>query len=129
MQTARNWFGLIGALLPVLFCAGFLLYFGNVRSAFGGLVDSSLGPTMIGLAAFGLLFLLLFLLKLRRFLAPPAPPKGSDRRAGTPDEPPSDFDADAALARYMARRDTGGTGGTAGDRPPPGSFGRKGTFG
>ena len=74
MRTAQSWFGLIGALLPVLFCGGLLLYFENVRSAFGGLVDSGIGPTMIGLAVFGLLFLILFLRKLRRFLAPPAPP-------------------------------------------------------
>ena len=125
MRTVRNWFGLVGALLPVLFCGGFLLYFGNVRNAFGGLVDSGLGPTMIGLAAFGLLFFFLFLLKLRRFLAPPAAPKGGDRMAATLDETRSDFDADAALARYLARRESGGTG----ERPPPGSFGRKGTFG
>ena len=126
MRTARSWFGLIGALIPVLFCGGFLLYFNNVRNAFGGLVDGGLGPTMIGLAAFGLLFLLLFLLKLRRFLAPPAPPKSGDRMAAALDETRSDFDADAALARYMARR---GSGDSGGDRPPPGSFGRKGNFG
>ena len=126
MRTARSWFGLIGALLPVLFCGGFLLYFDNVRRAFGGLVDSGIGPTMIGLAAFGLLFLVLFLLKLRRFLAPPAPPSSGDRVAAALEETRSDFDPDAAFARYMARR---GAGGDEPNRPPPGSFGRKGNFG
>ena len=134
MRTARSWFGLIGALLPVLFCGGFLLYFDNVRRAFGGLVDSGIGPTMIGLAVFGLLFLVLFLLKLRRFLAPPAPPASGDRVAAALDQTPSDFDPDAAFARYMARRPSGSVpmtrlGGDDPDRPPPGSFGRKGTLG
>src|SRR5438105_838334 len=105
MRAMKNWIGLIGALLPVLFCGGFLLYFSKVRGAFGGLVDRELGPTMVGLGAFFLLFLVLFLVKLWRFSRPPASSSGPGGRAAAPEEAPhSDFDADAALARYLARR-------------------------
>ncbi len=112
----RNWksaIGLVFALLPVLYCGGLLLYFEKVRRAGGGLFDRELGPTVIGLGGFGLLFLLLLLWKIRRFVAPPPPPTGI-----APDPRPSDFDPDAALARYLSRRGEGGSG------PSPG-FGRK----
>jgi hypothetical protein len=120
MRTARSWFGLVGALLPVLFCGGLLLYLSNVRNAFGGWLDGALGPTMLGLAATGLIFLVLFALKLRRLSAPPPPKTGG---LDALDEPKSDFDPDAALARYMARRNAAPV--PPADRPPPGSFGRK----
>ena len=122
MQTSKNWFGLVGAALPVLFCGGFLLYFNNVRGAFGGLVDRQLGPTMVGLGAFGLLFLVLFLLKLWKVVggASPAATPGARADAAV-DAARSDFDADAAFERYMARRSDS----PLLDRPPPGSFGRK----
>jgi hypothetical protein len=121
MKTARSWFGLVGALVPVLFCGGLLLYLNNVRGAFGGWLDGALGPTMLGLAATGLLFLILFLLKLHRLSAPP-PAKGGGMDAALA-EAKSDFDPDAALARYMARRAATPLGPE--DRPPPGSIGRK----
>lgn len=118
MRTAKPWFGLVGALLPVLFCGGLLLYFNNVRGAFGGLLDNQLGPTMFGLGAFGLLFLVLFLVKLWRLAGPPAAGPAARAEAALQAEQ-SDFDADAALARYLARRDAA----PPGDRPL--TFGRK----
>ena len=115
MRTAKTWIGLIGALLPVLFCGGLLLYFNNVRGAFGGLIDSQLGPTMGGLGIFFILFLVLFLVKLWRTAGgPPGASTPAARADAAVDAARSDFDADAAFDRYMARR-----------RPPPGSFGRK----
>ena len=136
MRTTRNVFGLIFAALPVLYCGGFLLYFNSIRQWGGGWFDSSLGPTMLGLAAFGLLFLMLFLWKLRRYLRPPAPPRsgGPGGPGPDPDEALSDFDPDAAMARYLARRSNGVAVKPSApfappvDRPPPGSFGRKGSF-
>ena len=120
MRTSKNWFGLVGALLPVLFCGGLLLYFNNVRGAFGGLLDGQLGPTMFGLGVFFMLFLVVFLLKLWK-LAGGAPASSPGARADAAlQAEQSDFDADAALARYLSRRD-----GPTATRPPPGSFGRK----
>lgn len=114
MRATKNWIGLVAAFLPVLFCGGFLLYFNEVRSAGLGLFDRALGPTMFGLGAFGVLFLILFLVKLWKLLAPPPPGPGALAAAALEAEK-SDFDADAALARYLARH--------ADDRPT--SFGRK----
>jgi len=134
MQTAKNWFGLIGALIPVLFFGGMFLYFGGVNDASYGLFDSALGPTRLGLGALTGFFLLLFLWRLSRLSRPPSAPKTVGRADAEIEEGKSDFDADAAMARYLARRngDTSvprGAGFTPpADRPPPGSFGRKGNF-
>jgi hypothetical protein len=121
MKTAKSFFGLIAALLPILYIGGLLFYFGRFNNATYGLFDRALSPTMFGLAAVGLIFVLLFALKLWRMSRPPATP----RSGGGLDleEPKSDFDPDAALARYMARRNAAPL--PPGDRPPPGSFGRK----
>lgn len=127
MRTMKLTLGLVAAALPVLYCAGLLLHFNGVRNMFGGMLDSQLGPTMIGIGAFGLLFLLLFGLKLWRTFGG----KGASGGGGggpsdkTPEEEKSDFDPDAALARYMARRSAGAQ---EGGRPAgPATFGRRGT--
>ena len=123
MRTMKSVFGLIAAAIPVIYCGGFLLYFGGVRNAFGGMVDSQLGPTMLGLAAFGLLFLILFVVKiLKLFRGTGAPGAGGDRADKAPKDEGSDFDPDAALARYMARRSSGGR-----DPGRQAGFGRRGT--
>jgi hypothetical protein len=119
MQTSKNWFGLVGAAIPVLICGGFLLYFNNVRRAFGGLIDGQLGPTMLGIAAFGLLFLVLFLVKLRKVAGGPPGARPGARIEAALEAEKSDFDADAAFERYMARRDAA----PPGQRPL--TFGRK----
>jgi hypothetical protein len=109
MRTTKSIFGLIAVAIPVLFCGGLLLYFNGVRNAFGGLVDSQLGPTMLGLGAIGLLFLIPLLLKIiRLFGGKGAPAAGGGGHADeAPREEGSDFDPDAALARYLARRSSG----------------------
>lgn len=126
-------FGLIAAAIPVIYCGGLLLYFGGVRNAFGGLVDSQLGPTMLGLGAIGLLFLILFVLKILRLYrgkgTPGAGGGGADK--ASKDEG-SDFDPDAAIARYLARQSAGPRGPASPPAPHGGGgparqagFGRK----
>ena len=120
MRTTKNWLRLVGALLPVLFCGGLLLYFNQFRSATAGLFDSALGPTMFGLGAFFVLFLVLFLVKLWRTAGgPPGASTPAARADAAVDAARSDFDADAAFNRYMARRDAA----PPGERPL--TFGRK----
>jgi hypothetical protein len=134
MRNAKAIFGVILAALPVLYCVGFLLYFNGVRTSFGGLVDSQLGPTIIGLGVVGLLFLIPLVLKIRRLLAGTGAPgsgSGGGRPGDSPKEEGSDFDPDAALARYMAQRSSGAGGpasppGQGGAPARPTGFGRRG---
>ena len=132
MRTTKSTFGLIFAALPVLYCGGLLLYLNNVRGAFGGLLDGAMAPTMLGLGAIGLIFLVLFLWKVRRMAAPPAPPRTGGGPTNGPEEEKSDFDPDAAIARYLARRESGADGSAPPSASPGGgrpvrqaAFGRK----
>jgi hypothetical protein len=120
MRTTRSFFGLLLALLPILVIGGLLLLLTGVQRRAGGWLDGLFGPTMLGLAGIGLLFILLFALKFRRAATPPSSARALNadlKAAAQAEELKSDFDADAALARYLARRDAA--------PPPPGSFGRK----
>jgi hypothetical protein len=112
MRTIKSAVGLVAAAIPILYCGGLLLYFNRVRTASAGLLDGALGPTMLGLGAIGLLFLIPFVLKIRRLVAPPAAPgSGNGGRADqAPQSERSDFDPDAALARYLAQRSPGARG-------------------
>jgi hypothetical protein len=128
VRTMKLTFGLVAAAIPVLYCGGLLLHFNGVRNMFGGMLDSQLGPTMIGIGAFGLLFLFLFGLKIWRTFGG----KGASGGAGggpsdkAPKEEASDFDPDAALARYMARRASGAPGPAS---PHGGGPARQASFG
>jgi hypothetical protein len=94
-----------------------------------------LGPTLLGLGTIGLLFCIVLIVKLVRMFARPRSP-GSGGRNG-PDAPPDDgedgFDADAVVARYMARRSAEAASGSPRLAPPAQgggpagrpSFGRK----
>jgi hypothetical protein len=108
MRTFKSVFGVMGAVMPVLYCGGLLYYFldlsGSVHEAWG----IGLGPTVLGLGAVGLLFSIPLLIKIVRIFARPHSP-GS---GGGPDVSKRDdeggFDADAAIARYMAQRSAEG---------------------
>lgn len=132
MRTTRSFFGLIMALLPIVGIAGVLLYLNNVRGAFGGLLDGALGPTLMGLGTVLVILVFLFVLKFWRAATPPATPKaGGSGPDAAPEEEKSDFDPDAAIARYMARRESGEAGASplapqGGARPGrQAAFGRK----
>jgi hypothetical protein len=119
-------------LVPIGYCGGLLYYFIDGAGSVDQAVTNGLGPTLLGLSAVALLFTVLLLVKLIRiFLALGS--SGSAGRGGkgtwTPDGDAA-FDADATLARYMARRSAEGApdspvapkvGGPA-ERP---TFGRK----
>jgi hypothetical protein len=137
MRTMKSTFGLVGAAIPVLICAGLVLYFNGVNRSFGGMLGSALGPTMVGLGVIGLLFLIRLVLKIRKLAAEAAAPAAPGGGGGPADRPPQDapcdLDPDAAVARYMAKRPPGPRApgspfaATEGGRPAgqPG-FGRKG---
>jgi len=106
VRTTKSIFSLIGLAIPVLYCGGLLLYFNSVRTSFGGLLDGALGPTMLGLGAIGLLFLIPLVLKILRLFGGKGTPGagGGGRADEAPKDEPGDFDPDAAIARYLAKR-------------------------
>jgi hypothetical protein len=124
MTSVKSVVGIVAALVPVAYCGGLLYYFmrGNTLE---GPVGQGLGPTVLGLGAVGLLFCIPLVFKLLKLAAPRKPEPGA--RVVDEEEPASSFDADAALARYMARKAAQGDGQPPRFEPsaPRGSFGRK----
>jgi len=105
MGSLKNAWMLIAALVPVAYCGGMIYYFSGVGgSPLQGDTAKGLGPTVLGLGALGLLFMVPVIVRLMRLAAPAAP--GARAPAGEVEEA---FDADAALARYLARKAEGGS--------------------
>jgi hypothetical protein len=133
MQSMKTGFGIIGALVPVAYCGGLLFYFLKLGGSAEGVVGIGLGPTVIGLGGVGLLLCIPLLLRVMRAVgdsssAKSARRRGADGEAGADAAAAEDgdFDAAAALARYMAKKASGLI-----DVPPDEpsvrpSFGRKG---
>ena len=130
MRTLKPAFGVIGALMPVLYCGSLLYYFFDVSGSVEGAQELGLGPTLIGLGAGGLLFCAPLIIKLMRiFREPPAPGSGG-RPGGPTDDTDDGFDADAAIARYLAQRSEQGATNVPAARPaqaggPARGFGRR----
>jgi hypothetical protein len=97
---------LILAFLPVVYCGWLFFYF--LDQGGDSPVADGLGPTVIGLAVVGLLFCIPLVFKLIRLVVTPRGPKSDANRPETPaPHEESSFDADAALARYLARKQAG----------------------
>jgi hypothetical protein len=129
VRSFKTVFGVIGALLPVGYCGGLLYYFMK-NNTLEGPVGQGLGPTVLGLGAIGLLFCIPVVFKLIKLFAG-SRPKAPGGEAAEQDEAPA-FDADAALARYLARKAAGGGEPVAAEAPaafdapaPRATFGRK----
>lgn len=123
---------LIGALLPVAYCGWLFFHFLGFRGADGALLADGLGPTVLGLGAIALLFCIPLVFRLLKLIASPRAPVPEGRRSTEEVPVEAAFDADAALARYMARKATvADTQPEAAPLPPSGvpaprpSFGRK----
>ena len=129
MRTFKSVFGIIGALIPVLYCVGLLVYFVGVERWTGVPVGNALGPTILGLGVVGLLFSIPLVLRIRKLFVQPAQSKVEiQRTAQVFADEPSQFDPDAAIARYMAKRGQAEASVSPSDEPPPRpSFGRKRT--
>lgn len=105
----KSVFGLIGLAIPVLYCGGLVIYFSGLEQYTGVPVSNAVGPTMLGLGAIGLLFFIPLVLRIVRLVrGTGAPEAGGGGRAGeAPKDEGSDFDPDAAIARYLAQRGSG----------------------
>lgn len=135
MRELKALFGVLAALVPVVYCGGLVYYFYGLSGSMDDVWRMGLGPTVIGLSIVGVLFCIAVLVKIVRIFIQPRSPGSGGRGGGdgwTPDGE-SGFDADDAVARYMARRSGEAVTGnptvppaTRGDGPArrP-SFGRK----
>ena len=111
MRNLKLALGVIGALVPILYCGGLIYYFVDMSGSVEDAQTIGLGPTLLGLTIVGLLFCAALVVKvLRIFMEARAP--GSDGRGGSgASTPDGDFDPDAVLARYMAQRSAEGASG------------------
>lgn len=98
-------FKLILSLLPLVYIGGLLFYFTGQGGWSDGPLATGLGPTVLGLGAIGLLFCIPLVFRLLKLVINPRGPVSA--KANEPVEEPA-FDADAALARYLARKAAAG---------------------
>lgn len=106
MRGLKSVFGVMGALVPVLYCGGLLYYFYDVSGSVKEAETDGLGPTLLGLGAVGLLFCIPLMVKIVRIITGPRSPGSGGRDNGDGPDGENGFDADAAIARYMARQAT-----------------------
>lgn len=115
-MTAKAFLGVV----PVFWFGGLAIYFYRVNDAMGGIASQQLMPTILALGALSLLFSLPILFKLLRLAF--AKPKGDKSPEGTR----GDFDADAAINRYLEKKAAGEANFVVPDGAAPRStFGRK----
>ncbi len=129
MSSVKSVFGVIGALLPVAYCGGLLYYF-TQNNELTGPVGQGLGPTVLGLGALGLLFCVPVIIKVTKIFSRAGSPAPQAAGGAADADDGSGFDADAALARYMARKAAQAEGQATAPAPfdaaaPRPSFGRK----
>jgi len=104
MRNLKSVFGIAGAVVPILYCGGLLYYFLDLSGSMREASEIGLGPTVLGLGAVSLLFSIPLIIKVVRLFARPRTP-GSGGGSDKPDEDDKNgFDADAAIARYLASR-------------------------
>jgi hypothetical protein len=106
---APSLFTFILSLLPIAYFVGFLWYFSDVGgNSIAGIVDIGLGPTVAGIGVIVALMSIGPIITVLRFLLRADWATSKNERAGLTasgaSDPASDFDADAAIARYMAGR-------------------------
>lgn len=124
----RGVIGWLLGLIPVGYIGVLLWHFAGVGGgSMEGIAGIGLGPTVLGLAIVGLLFLIGPLVKMIRVASGSNRVPGANLDVGD-DMPTEGFDADAAFANYMSRRETAPPTGGDVERPVPrpGGFGRKG---
>lgn len=109
MPGIKSVLGAIGALVPVAYCGGLLYYFIHNSGSIEDAKSIGLGPTLLGLAIVGGLFLIGFLVRVAWMIYAAAGSAEPTTRSGTRPSPfdsvgDGDFDADAVVSRYMAQR-------------------------
>jgi hypothetical protein len=120
VEALKSVFGVVRVSVPVLYFGGLLYYFFDVGGSVQGVKEIGLGPTMVGLGAVTLLFCIPLVIKLVRIFAGPRSPGSGGGSTGDDDD---GFDADAVVARYMARQSAEAATKPSSARPAPGGGG------
>lgn len=103
-SPAKSFFGILFGLIPILWFGGLAVYFYRVNDNASGMFTKELGPTIVGLGFFTILFCIPLVMKLIRFVGRAHAPVSLSSSEGEDEEEGSGFDADAAIARHLARR-------------------------
>jgi hypothetical protein len=74
-MQAKSVFGVIAALVPVLYCGGLLYYFLDNTGSVEDATAIGLGPTLLGLGAIGLIFCIPLIVKAVRLFSGPRSPE------------------------------------------------------
>lgn len=105
MQNLKSAFGIVSALVPVIYCCGLLYYFVDTSGSLEEARAIGLGPTVLGLGIVGFLFSIPAIVKAIRLVARLLSPGsgGGDTPKGG-----GKLDPDAAIARYLAKQSAAG---------------------
>lgn len=122
MGSFKSVFGVFGALLPVVYCGSLLYYFLDLSGSMDEAVTNGLGPTVVGLGAVGLLCCIPLLIKVVGMFSGA---RARGRASAPTQEPEGEFDADAVLARYMAKQSNAAPAPEGGTPAARTTFGRK----
>jgi hypothetical protein len=114
-----------------LYCSGLLIYFIRQGGSVDGAISMGLGPTLLGLAIVDLLFAIPVIVVIFLFFRGRRS-RRSDGHGGPsgPHDGEDAFDADAVVARYLAREPvqtaSNPPASSPGSAPKPTGFGRRG---
>lgn len=115
----RSAFGIMSSCLAVLYFGGLIYYFTKGGSALDSAMASGLGPTLIGLGILGLIAFGILLFRIVRAFMPAQKTVVYSSADRLDDAPQSDFDPDAAVARYLERKIAQQAASSAGGDPVP----------
>jgi hypothetical protein len=106
VRSLKPLLGLLSTIFAVGYCGYLVYYFLHISGSLKEAENEGLGPTVVGLGIVGLIFGCVLLVKLYLIFTSLRSTRSS--RRGRPDGPSGDdtggFDADAVIARYMARQ-------------------------
>lgn len=106
MRSFKALFGVAGALVPIGYCGYLLYYFLDLSGSVEEVGNNGLGPTVLGLGVVAALFCIPLLFKIMKLFRGPGSPRsgGSAPKQDDGDDDDGGAAADAAIARYMARK-------------------------
>jgi hypothetical protein len=97
-------FRAISMIFPPVYFGGLFYYFYHTSGSLQGAEDMGLGPTLLELVAIGLLCSIPLVYGIVRIMLTRRHRPGTHGGPHGPDDGDSSFDADAMIARYLARK-------------------------